>query len=157
MLSAGSWSPPRRDCPEARNDAGSLFLPLSEAAAAGMAGIQGARKLLFFRDSNVDQDPSHQGDCLLHAAAVSFSHLLVDPLAADAAGFFIGQFDRFAKQNWNRRTQRYRHTMVRVRRVTTGTVPCVPIEHLLKCCIINGYDEYSVSKIRRHSGKKAGP
>ena len=28
--------------------------------------------------------------------------------------FFIGQFDRFAKQNWNRRTQRYRHTMVRV-------------------------------------------
>ena len=57
-----------------------------------MAGIQGARKLLFFRDSHVDQDPSHQGDCLLHAAAVSFSHLLVDPLAADAAGFFIGQF-----------------------------------------------------------------
>ena len=65
-------------------------------------------------DSFVDQDPSHQGDCLLHAAVVSFSHLLVEPLAADAAGFFIGQFDRFSKQNWNRRTQRYRHTLVRV-------------------------------------------
>ena len=93
---------------------GVFFCPCQRQHAAGMAGIQGARKLLFFRDSHVDQDPSHQGDCLLHAAAVSFSHLLVDPLAADAAGFFIGQFDRFAKQNWNRRTQRYRHTMVRV-------------------------------------------